>query len=296
MFNSHKGTISSQDVLSPVFKILLIVRPGRLVNLLKLELSHQGYEVEVVHDGISGLLKFQESKPQLIVLDWNISIFSAADLCYRLLSQNNSTSIFVLDLSRQNCRKEPINDLPHNRSTLPKNDNSIEHKPQRKPFSKTSPYFKDNHIGEQDLDSVTNRIAALDAGAEDCLSYPFDINEFLARIRVQLRKHQVQKPSVLIFEDLWLNASTREVYRGDRSIYLTTKEFALLEYLLTHPRQVLTRNQIIERVWGYEYLGDSNIIEVYIRYLRLKTEKNNSKRLIYTVRSVGYVLRESSFC
>ena len=92
-----------------------------------------------------------------------------------------------------------------------------------------------------------------------------------------------------------MNTATREVYRGDRYIYLTTKEFNLLKYLITYPRQVLTRVQIIDRVWDYNFAGDSNIIEVYIRYLRLKLEKNNDKRLIHTVRSVGYVLRESAF-
>jgi two-component system OmpR family response regulator len=93
------------------------------------------------------------------------------------------------------------------------------------------------------------------------------------------------------FTDLSLNRSSREVYRGDRSIELTAKEFDLLEYLLSHPKQVLTRDQILEQVWGYDFMGDSNIIEVYIRYLRLKLEANDEKRLIQTVRSVGYVLR-----
>jgi len=91
---------------------------------------------------------------------------------------------------------------------------------------------------------------------------------------------------------LSLNRRTREVFRGKRAIELTAKEFDLLEYLLTNPRQVFTRDQILERVWGYDFLGDSNIIEVYIRYLRLKLEENNEKRLIHTVRGVGYALRE----
>ena len=89
-----------------------------------------------------------------------------------------------------------------------------------------------------------------------------------------------------------LNRSSREVFRGQRSIELTAKEFDLLEYLLSHPRQVLTRDQILERVWGYDFMGDSNIIEVYVRYLRLKLEQQQKPRLIQTVRGVGYVLRE----
>ena len=95
-----------------------------------------------------------------------------------------------------------------------------------------------------------------------------------------------------MFEDLSLNRSTREVFRGDRAIELTAKEYDLLEYLISHPRQVLSRDRILEQVWGYDFMGDSNIIEVYVRYLRLKLEANNEKRLVQTVRSVGYVLRE----
>ena len=94
------------------------------------------------------------------------------------------------------------------------------------------------------------------------------------------------------FEDLSLNRRTHEVHRGERLIELTAKEFDLLDYLLLHPRQVVTRDRILEQVWGYDFMGDSNIIEVYIRYLRLKLETNNEKRLIQTIRGVGYVLRE----
>ena len=90
-----------------------------------------------------------------------------------------------------------------------------------------------------------------------------------------------------------LDRSSREVYRGSRRIELTAKEFDLLEYLMAHPRQVLTRDQILERVWGYDFMGDSNIIEVYVRYLRLKLEANKESRIIQTVRSVGYVMREA---
>ena len=92
--------------------------------------------------------------------------------------------------------------------------------------------------------------------------------------------------------DLSLNSNTRQVFRGDRLIELTAKEFDLLEYLMSHPKQVLTRDQILERVWGYDFMGDSNIIEVYVRYLRLKLEAEKEKRIIQTVRGVGYVLRD----
>ncbi|MBH8561733.1 response regulator transcription factor [Nostoc sp. CENA67] len=141
-------------------------------------------------------------------------------------------------------------------------------------------------------DEVSDRVAGLDAGADDYVVKPFSIEELLARIRAHLRRTQEPDQDILQFEDLSLNHRTRQVYRGKRAIELTAKEFHLLEYMLSHPRQVFTRDQILEKVWGYDFMGDSNIIEVYIRYLRLKLEENNEKRLIHTVRGVGYVLRE----
>lgn len=141
-------------------------------------------------------------------------------------------------------------------------------------------------------DDVSDRVAGLDAGADDYVVKPFSVEELLARIRAQLRRTQEEDNTQLEFLDLRLNTSTREVYRGERSIELTAKEFDLLDYLISHPKQVLTRDQILERVWGYDFVGDSNIIEVYVRYLRLKLEAEGEKRLIQTVRGVGYVLRE----
>lgn len=141
-------------------------------------------------------------------------------------------------------------------------------------------------------DEVSDRVAGLDAGADDYVIKPFSIEELLARVRANLRRDTEQEVDLLQFSDLTLNRSTREIFRGQRSVELTAKEFDLLEYLLSHPRQVLTREQILERVWGYDFMGDSNIIEVYVRYLRLKLEQEQESRLIQTVRGVGYVLRE----
>jgi DNA-binding response OmpR family regulator len=141
-------------------------------------------------------------------------------------------------------------------------------------------------------DEVGDRVMGLDAGADDYLVKPFSIEELLARIRAHLRRTQETDTDLLQFEDLSLNRRTREVHRGQRSIDLTAKEFDLLQYLMSHPRQVFTRDQILENIWGYDFLGDSNIIEVYVRYLRLKLEQDNEKRLIHTARGVGYSLRE----
>lgn len=142
-------------------------------------------------------------------------------------------------------------------------------------------------------DEVSDRVAGLDAGADDYVVKPFSIEELLARVRANLRRiKETTGENILKFDDLSLNRLTREVYRGQRLIELTTKEFDLLDYLLSHPRQVITRDRILEEVWRYDFIGDSNIIEVYIRYLRLKLEANNEKRILQTVRGIGYVLRD----
>lgn len=139
---------------------------------------------------------------------------------------------------------------------------------------------------------IGDRVTGLDAGADDYVIKPFSIEELLARVRSHLRRNQEPDLEILQFEDLLLNRRTHEVFRNGRAIECTAKEFDLLEYLMKHPRQVMTRDRILEKVWGYEFMGDSNIIEVYIRYLRLKLEENSEKRLIQTVRNVGYVLRD----
>ncbi|PAX53176.1 response regulator transcription factor [Brunnivagina elsteri] len=142
-------------------------------------------------------------------------------------------------------------------------------------------------------DEISDRVAGLDAGADDYVVKPFSIEELLARIRAHLRRIEENKQDtdILQFEDLSLNRRTREIFRDKRAIELTAKEFDLLEYLMGNPRQVFTRDQILEKVWGYDFVGDSNVIEVYIRYLRIKLEENNETRLVHTVRGVGYTLR-----
>lgn len=142
-------------------------------------------------------------------------------------------------------------------------------------------------------DAVRDRVAGLDAGADDYLVKPFAFDELLARIRALLRRRGAAEEEVLQFADLTLHPATREVRRGGRPIDLTAKEFDILETFMRHPRQVLTREQLYERIWGYDFSGESNIIEVYIRYLRAKLEANGEPRLIHTVRGVGYVLREA---
>jgi len=141
-------------------------------------------------------------------------------------------------------------------------------------------------------ESVPDRVAGLNAGADDYMVKPFAFDELLARIRAQLRRNRPQATEMLHFADLTMNTATREVMRGNRKIELTTKEYDLLELFLRHPRQVLTREVIFDRIWSYDFGGESNIIEVYVRYLRQKTEAEGEPRLIQTIRGVGYALRE----
>jgi DNA-binding response OmpR family regulator len=143
-------------------------------------------------------------------------------------------------------------------------------------------------------DEVPDRVTGLNAKADDYVTKPFSIEELLARVKARLRRTQPNYPDQLQFEYLILNGLTREVYRGSQLIELTAKEFDLLEFMLQNPRQVITRDRILEKVWGYDFMGKSNIIEVYIRALRIKLEASNSKRLLHTVRGVGYVLLEQN--
>ena len=144
-------------------------------------------------------------------------------------------------------------------------------------------------------DAVNDRVEGLDVGADDYLVKPFDLAELLARLRALLRRTNIAEgdETVLRFDDLTLNPQTREVQRGARSIELTKIEFDLLELFLQHPRQVLTRDQILDLVWGYNFDSGTNSLAVYIGYLRRKLEEKNEARLIQTVRGVGYALRAS---
>ncbi len=140
---------------------------------------------------------------------------------------------------------------------------------------------------------VEDRVAGLDAGADDYVTKPFALEELLARVRALLRRTGDEAAEVMRFGDLELDQGTREVRRSDRPIELTRTEFSLLELFMRNPRQVLTRSVIFERVWGYDFGFASNSLDVYIGYLRRKTEAGGEPRLIQTVRGVGYALRES---
>ena len=224
--------------------IMIISSQIELVETLQIELSQEGYQVSVIHDGLRGLLAIKRTSPDLIVVGWAPPRLSGLEICDRLRLNQGSEPVILLTQQ----------------------------------------------------DNAADRIAGLEAGANDCISLPFVKEEFIARINANLSNHRSKRDqdAVLRCADILLNRQTREVFRGDRFIRLTAKEFDLLEYLMDHYFQVLTRAQILENVWGYDYLGSSNIIEVYIRYLRRKLEDSGKNRVIQTVRSVGYILREAS--
>jgi two-component system response regulator MprA len=141
-------------------------------------------------------------------------------------------------------------------------------------------------------DAVNDRVKGLKTGADDYIVKPFAVEELLARIEALLRRRVEATPPELVFGDVTLDMQTRALKRGQREASLSTTEFDLLVYFMRHPRQVLTRAQLMEAVWGYDFSGSSNVLDVYVGYLRSKLEDNEEPRLIHTVRGAGYVLRD----
>ena len=216
--------------------ILIVEDDEKIARVLQLELEHEGFRVEVCHDGASAIERALKG-PDLIVLDLLLPRIDGLEVCRRV-RRHSAVPIIMLTAK----------------------------------------------------DAVPDRIAGLDTGANDYLTKPFSIEELLARIRVQLRSHEPAQRT-LGAKDLVLNRDTHEVTRSGRAITLTAKEFSLLEFLLMYPNKVHTRDEIFNSVWGSDFLGESNLIDVYIRYLRNKVDDGTEDKLIHTVRGVGYALR-----
>ncbi|MNX93010.1 Response regulator MprA [compost metagenome] len=141
------------------------------------------------------------------------------------------------------------------------------------------------------LDKPSDRVEGLNSGASDYLPKPFDLDELIARVNVQLRARNGRPRTCHALGDLTLDESTREVFRAEQRINLTAKEFDLLTLFLRHPRQLLTRQQLLDGVWGADFYGDDNVLEVYVHYLRTKIERKGWSKMIHTVRGVGYLIK-----
>ncbi|MBV9690311.1 MAG: response regulator transcription factor [Ktedonobacteraceae bacterium] len=235
-----------------LLKVLVIDDENNIVEFIRLGLRYEGFQVESASDGEQGVIAAQRLNPDLVILDLMMSGIDGLEVCRRLRANPTTRDLPILMLTAK--------------------------------------------------DEVQDRITGLDAGADDYLTKPFDFDELLARIRAILRRQKRAQPSaedddehneqILQFGDLRLNMATREVTRRGVLIELTATEYNLLHLFMSHPRQVLDRQTILNRVWGYDFLGETNIIEVYVRYLREKIEDApSSPRLIQTVRSVGYILK-----
>jgi DNA-binding response OmpR family regulator len=219
------------------YKVLLVEDDPQIVRVLRLELEHEGYEVDTAADGLSGLEKALK-EPDLVVLDLMLPKLDGLEVASRLRAKSRVPIIMLTAKDR-----------------------------------------------------IPDRVAGLDRGADDYVVKPFSIEELLARIRARLRDRQPHE-NLLTVKDLVMDRDRHEVTRAGKQIHLTAKEYALLEYLLLHRNKVHSRDELFNGVWGSDFLGDSNLIDVYIRYLRGKIDDEYESKLIQTVRGVGYALKE----
>lgn len=222
-------------------RVLIIEDDPSIGKLLRRALMLEGYEVEWATTGPEGLRLFEQTAPDLVILDLMLPGLDGIEVCRRM---RETSQVPILVLTAR--------------------------------------------------DAVEDRVLGLDSGADDYIVKPFDVDELLARLRAHLRRAQQTQSArqVLRFADLVVDTASRSVRRGNREIELTAREFDLLLLFMRHPNQVLTRSQIYDEIWSYDFGGESNIIEVYIRYLRTKLEAGGEPRLIHTKRGVGYILHE----
>jgi len=241
-------------------KVLIVDDEPDVRDALRRSLSFEGYDTELAVDGFDAVEKAAASEPDLILLDVLMPRMDGLTAARRLRASGLRTPILMLTAR----------------------------------------------------DTVGDRVTGLDAGADDYLVKPFELDELLARIRALLRRTSYAQeqareraggadgapggtaPAELAFADLRMDTGSREVTRGGRQVELTRTEYTLLEMFLAHPRQVLTREQILKAVWGFDFEPSSNSLDVYVMYLRRKTEAGGEPRLVHTVRGVGYVLRDDA--
>lgn len=220
------------------YKVLLIEDDAQILRVLKLELEHEGYDVDTAADGLSGLEKALK-EPDLVVLDLMLPKLDGMEVATRVRAKSRVPIIMLTAKDR-----------------------------------------------------IPDRVAGLDTGADDYVVKPFSIEELLARIRARLRERAPHENRLTV-RDLVMDRDLHEVTRANTPIHLTAKEYALLEYLLLHRNRVHSRDELFNGVWGSDFLGDSNLIDVYIRYLRGKIDDPYPDKLIQTVRGVGYALKDA---
>ncbi|MEC0182817.1 response regulator transcription factor [Paenibacillus peoriae] len=229
--------------------VLIIDDEEKISRLLQLELSHEGYAVEIAQTGKEGLEKALAHTWDIIILDVMLPEMNGVEVLRQFRKVDNHTPVIMVTARN----------------------------------------------------TTTDKVSGLDGGANDYITKPFEIEELLARMRASMR-HQPEskttsvqedeKPAVLQVDSLMLEPKTRAVVREWKRIELTPKEFDLLHYLMEHKNQVLQRDQLIQDVWGFDFVGDTNVVDVYIRYVRKKVDHGYKKKLIKTVRGVGYCIRE----
>ena len=221
-------------------RILIVEDEKKIARFLELELLHEGYEVDVAHDGRAGLDKALSGQPDLMILDLMLPELSGIEVCRRL-RQHSDVPIIMLTAK----------------------------------------------------DDVSDKVMGLDMGADDYMTKPFAIEELLARIRVGLKKRRAADAApasaALTAGKLTLDPESYAVSFDGKPLALTKKEFDLLHYLMAHKGKAVTRDQLLTDVWGYDYMGDTNIVDVYIRYLRHKIDEPFGVKTIHTIRAVGYM-------
>jgi DNA-binding response OmpR family regulator len=224
--------------------VLIVEDEEKISRLLQLELSYEGYEVEIAANGREALEKASSRAWDVILMDVMLPEITGIEVLRRLRKVDLTTPVIMLTARN----------------------------------------------------STPDKVNGLDQGANDYITKPFEIEELLARIRACMRTRseetEIDNTAQLQLDDLILNKKTREVIRDGNQIELTAKEFDLLIYLLENKNHVLEREQIIKHVWGYDFLGDTNIVDVYIRYLRKKMDHDYPTKLIQTIRGVGYSIKE----
>ena len=224
--------------------ILLVEDEINVIQFMKLELEHEGYDVTTARDGEEAMARFQEKEWSVILLDWMIPKLDGLEVCRRI---RKTSDVPIIILTAR--------------------------------------------------DYVGDKILGLDRGADDYITKPFEIEELLARIRAVLRRAKSQSKQQdedkLTIANLEVNVKSRRVVRENNEIELTQREFDLLVFLMKHEGEALSREWLLSAVWGYDFVGETNVVDVYIRYLRNKLDREYEPTLIHTVRGIGYILRSS---